>query len=102
MIAQLAGVARAGREILPGIGSGLWDMLGIGANDGSPTLPFQAPPTPFNVEISGSRRFASQSYSLARFKRIGDATGATVNDVTLAVCAGALRRYLAVQKALPK
>ena len=45
---------------------------------------------------------AFSSYSLARFKRIGDATGATVNDVTLAVCAGALRRYLAVQKALPK
>ncbi len=101
LIAQLAGVARAGREILPGIGSGLWDLL-RSVDDGAPALPFQAPPTPFNVEISGSRRFASQSYSLARFKRIGDATGATVNDVTLAICAGALRKYLEVQKALPK
>ena len=101
LIAQLAGVARAGREILPGIGSGLWDLL-RSVDDGAPALPFQAPPTPFNVEISGSRRFASQSYSLARFKRIGDATGATVNDVTLAICAGALRKYLEVQKVLPK
>jgi diacylglycerol O-acyltransferase len=39
---------------------------------------------------------------LARFKRIGVAAGATVNDVTLAVCAGALRKYLEAQKALPK
>jgi hypothetical protein len=65
-------------------------------------LPFQAPPTLFNVEISGSRRFASQSYSLARLKHIGEAAGATVNDVTLAICAGALREYLQAQGQLPK
>jgi len=102
LLGQLANAARAGREILPGIGSGLWDMLRLGQADKASALPFQAPPTPFNVEISGSRRFACQSYSLARFKRIGDAAGATVNDVTLAVCSGALRKYLEVQKALPK
>ena len=112
LLAQLGVAARAGQEILPGIGSGLRDLLFGGsaagmqaANGGGPSamaMPFQAPPTPFNVQISGSRRFASQSYSLARFKRLGDATGATVNDVTLAVCAGALRKYLAVQGKLPK
>ena len=99
---QLANVARAGRDILPGIGSGLWDIVRSGTDDGASALPFDAPPTPFNVEISGSRRFASQSYSLSRFKRIGEAAGATINDVTLAVCAGALRKYLEAQKALPK
>ncbi|MFZ4478726.1 MAG: WS/DGAT/MGAT family O-acyltransferase [Rhodoferax sp.] len=102
LLAQLANAARAGREILPGIGSGLLDILRIGQGNKASALPFQAPPTPFNVEISGSRRFACQSYSLARFKRIGDAAGATVNDVTLAVCSAALRKYLEVQKALPK
>ncbi len=102
LIRQLANVARAGREILPGIGSGLWDIVRSGPADSASALPFQAPPTPFNVEIAGSRRFAAQSYSLARFKCIGEATGATVNDVTLAVCAGALRKYLEVQNALPK
>jgi diacylglycerol O-acyltransferase len=101
LLAQLANAARAGREILPGIGSGLWDMLRLGAGAGA-ALPFQAPPTPFNVEISGSRRFASQSYSLSRLKRIGEATGATVNDVTLAICAGALRKYLQSQDKLPR
>ncbi len=102
LLQQLANVARAGRDILPGVGSGLWDIVRSGSDHSAKALPFQAPPTPFNVEISGSRRFASQSYSLARFKRIGEAAGATVNDVTLAICAGALRKYLEAQKALPK
>ena len=65
-------------------------------------MPFQAPPTPFNVAISGSRRFVAQSYSLERMKRIGTAADATVNDVTLALCASALRRYLLAHDALPK
>ncbi len=102
LLAQLANAARAGREILPGIGSGLLDLLRLGQGDDAAALPFQAPPTPFNVEISGSRRFAAQSYSLARFKRLGEAAGATVNDVTLAICAGALRKYLQAQEALPR
>ena len=102
LLQQLANVARAGRDILPGVGSGLWDIVRSGSDHSASALPFQAPPTPFNVEISGSRRFASQSYSLARFKRIGEAAGATVNDVTLAICAGALRKYLEAQNALPK
>ena len=105
LLQQLAEAARAGREILPGIGSGLWDMLRAGAGAADQpggALPFQAPPTVFNVEISGSRRFAAQSYALSRLKAIGAATGATVNDVTLAICAGALRKYLQAQNKLPK
>jgi len=102
LLQQLASAARAGRDILPGVASGLWDIVRTGEPDSASALPFHAPPTPFNVEISGSRRFAAQSYSLARLKRIGEAAGATVNDVTLAICAGALRKYLEVQKALPR
>lgn len=99
---QLSNVAKAGKEILPGIGSGLWDIVRASYAEGATALPFQAPATPFNVEISGSRRFASQSYSLARFKHLGEVAGATVNDVTLAICAGALREYLLAQNKLPK
>ena len=105
LLQQLSEAARAGREILPGIGSGLWDLLRAGAGAADQVggaLPFQAPPTVFNVEISGSRRFAAQSYPLSRLKAIGAATGATVNDVTLAICAGALRNYLQAKNKLPK
>ncbi|WP_284232961.1 WS/DGAT/MGAT family O-acyltransferase [Mycobacterium antarcticum] len=67
------------------------------------TLPFRAPKTMFNVPIGGARRAAAQSWPLARFKAVKNAAagGVTVNDVVLAMCAGALRAYLLEQDALP-
>ena len=53
-----------------------------------------APSSPLNVPIGPYRRFATVSADLAEFKRIKNAAGATVNDVVLAVSAGALGRYL--------
>ena len=101
LLEQFQNAVVAGRQILPGIASGLWDVVRPATTQDSAALPFQAPPTPFNVEISGSRRFASQSYPIARLKAIGQAASATINDVTLAICAGALREYLLVQNKLP-
>jgi diacylglycerol O-acyltransferase len=65
------------------------------------TLPFGAPRTMFNVPIGGARRVAAQSWSLDRIKSIKQAARVTVNDVVLAMCAGALRHYLVEQNALP-
>ncbi|KAA8957175.1 wax ester/triacylglycerol synthase family O-acyltransferase [Mycobacterium sp.] len=65
------------------------------------TLPFAAPRTMLNVRVGGARRVAAQSYALDRVTRIKRAAGVTVNDVVLAMCAGALRYYLADQHALP-
>jgi diacylglycerol O-acyltransferase len=65
------------------------------------TLPFRAPKTMFNVPIGGARRAAAQSWPLSRIKGVKNATGVTVNDVVLAMCAGALRAYLSEQAALP-
>ncbi len=65
-------------------------------------LPFSAPRTMFNVPITGGRRFAAQSWPLARLRAIGASTGSTLNDVVLAMCAGALRRYLTAADALPE
>jgi diacylglycerol O-acyltransferase len=101
LVEQFQSAVLAGKQILPGIASGLWDVVRPVTSQDSAALPFQAPPTPFNVEISGSRRFASQSYPIARLKAIGQAASATINDVTLAICAGALREYLLVQNKLP-
>ena len=95
-------VLAAGAEIVPGIRSGLRELVRAPEHEGADAQPFHAPPTMFNVRISGSRRFAAQSYALSRFKAIGKAAGATVNDVTLAVCAGAMRRYLMMHDALPE
>ncbi len=65
------------------------------------TLPFGAPKTMFNVPIGGARRVAAQSWPLERLRSIKEAAGVTVNDVVLAMCAGALRGYLVEQNALP-
>lgn len=64
-------------------------------------LPFQAPRSIFNVQITGARRFAAQAWPVDRIKSIRRATGATLNDVVLAMCSGALRRYLLDLGALP-
>jgi diacylglycerol O-acyltransferase len=53
-----------------------------------------APKVPLNVEIGSHRRFAWARSDLDRFKRVKDALGGTVNDVVLAVVAGALREWL--------
>ncbi len=62
---------------------------------------FDAPMSVLNQRISASRRIAAQSYDLQRFYNIADAFGVNQNDVVLAVCAGAIRRYLLTMEALP-
>ncbi len=61
----------------------------------------QAPPTPFNTTITPHRRFAFGSLSLDRIKAVKNRHGVTVNDVVMAICAGALRSYLLDHDALP-
>ncbi len=92
----------AGYRVVPGAIAGLKELLRKSRDDLSDATPYQAPPTMFNVRISSSRRFAAQSYSLARIKKVGKAFGATINDIALAMCAGALRQYLQAHKALPE
>ncbi len=67
----------------------------------SGTLSLSAPKSMFNVPITGARRFAAQSWPMERIRRIGKAGDATVNDVVLAMCSGALRNYLLSMDALP-
>lgn len=64
-------------------------------------LPFEAPPSPFNGIITSRRGFASCSVSRADVDAVREASGASVNDVVLAMCSGAFRRYLAARNALP-
>ena len=52
-----------------------------------------APGSPLNVRIGPHRRFAWVDGDLAVFKAIKNALGGTVNDVVLAVVAGALRTH---------
>ncbi|MEQ8747539.1 wax ester/triacylglycerol synthase family O-acyltransferase [Pyruvatibacter sp.] len=65
-------------------------------------LPFQAPKTPFNTTICKHRRFGIATLSLSRIKDMGTNLDATVNDLVLAISAGALRTYLKSKNQLPK
>ena len=64
-------------------------------------LPGQAPRTILNVPITGSRRFAADSWDLERMRTVAKAADATLNDVVLAMSASALRDYLLAMDALP-
>ncbi|WP_201534718.1 WS/DGAT/MGAT family O-acyltransferase [Psychrobacter ciconiae] len=62
---------------------------------------FDAPKSILNQRISASRRIAAQSYEIERFRSIASEFNVNTNDVILAVCSGAIRRYLLDMNALP-
>lgn len=68
----------------------------------APPTPMSAPPTPINRTITGQRIWNTALLELDRVKNIKNIMGCTLNDVVLAICAGALRRYLEARRALPK
>jgi len=83
-------------------------VLKIGASQASnrdggvlESLDIRAPRVSFNAAVTPHRRFAFGSVDLNKVKGIKRAFGATVNDVVLAMCAGALRRWLLDHGELP-
>lgn len=60
------------------------------------------PKTPFNGPISPHRRFAFGQLPLDAVKAIKSEVGCTVNDVVVALCAGAVREWLLERDALPE
>ena len=73
----------------------------IKGDDSFARLTLNTPRSLFNVPVSQQRRLGTQILSMPRLKAIAEASGATLNDVLLAVVGGAIRRYLIEQKALP-
>jgi diacylglycerol O-acyltransferase len=73
----------------------------LGFGDGLAVPWRHIPHTTINTQVSGARRFVAQSWSVDRVRAVSRATGTTINDVVLAMCSGALRRYLEQQAELP-
>lgn len=84
-----------------GIAPAALEAVRLGLGEQAAALPLQAPYSMLNVPITGSRRFAAQSWPMERIRGVCLPAGATVNDVVLAMSAGALRRYLLERDALP-
>jgi WS/DGAT/MGAT family acyltransferase len=59
------------------------------------------PRTSFNGRVSPHRRFVFGQLSLDEVKEVKNAHGCTVNDVVVAICAGAVRRWLIRHGELP-
>ncbi len=76
---------RARRRAADGL-AGLWEVTW--------NLARPAPRVPLNAEIGPRRDMCWANFDLPSFKHVKNALGGTVNDVTLAVVAGALRRWL--------
>jgi WS/DGAT/MGAT family acyltransferase len=92
-IRQPVRFARVLGEVAPPALRALWERREVEEDDEEETRRAKVPRTRFNGRVSPHRVFDAKTFSLADVKQIRKAVqGATVNDVVLATCGGALRR----------
>jgi diacylglycerol O-acyltransferase / wax synthase len=108
----VAGARNSGEQVVklarsvPTLARTLWHRMRptqaeAALSEHAPHTGWFAPRTPLNVAITNQRAFASLSLPLAEARHISKAQEVTINDVVLAICSGALRRYLSEGDALP-
>lgn len=91
---------------IPGLANAIRPSLaqlrtGHANEDLLPATGLRAPGTPFNAPVSAHRRWAFIDLPLSEVKALRAGSDLTVNDVVMALCAGALRRWLKLHAALP-
>ncbi len=107
-------LAEAGKGLVPGakeVGGAVSDTLKGVIRSGAtwafervepPPIPFTAPRCVLNGKASKDRVWDCAHLDFGRIKAIRGKVSATVNDVVLALCAGALRQYLNGRGELPE
>ncbi len=107
-------LAEAGKGLVPGakgVGGAVTDTLKGVIRSGAtwafervepPPIPFTAPRSVLNGKVSKDRVWDCAHMDLERIKAVRKRVSATVNDVVLTLCAGALRRYLDGRGELPE
>ncbi len=97
-------ITGAGKQLstIPTVAREISKSIQQAKNDPDYVSVFQAPQSILNQPITGSRRFAAQSYPMPRIKALSKKFNATINDIVLAICGSALRDYLISQHALPE
>jgi len=93
---QLGGTVNVARAVQ--------DMASVWAGRNTKiTVPFhKVPRSALSTQLTGARRFVAQSWPFERVRAVGKAFDGTLNDAVMAMCAGALRKQLREQHALPK
>ena len=100
-IDSVAGLAGRTRDAITAVARAAQNPDGDEEHHLLPAAVTPAPPTPWNHTITAHRKFALRSVPMADIKALKNAAGCTVNDVVMAICAGALRAYLIDHDALP-
>ena len=70
--------------------------------DGGLVPIYQAPDSILNGRVTAKRELGVTELAMPRLKRLARSQGATINDVVMAICGGALRHYLLERDSLPK
>ena len=103
VVSAVAHLVRRPTDVLEAVRKGLGDVsrashrIGGAASSALAMARIVArtsPPSPLNAEIGTARTFVTVRTPLAKYKAVRKAHGGTVNDVILAVVAGALRTWL--------
>lgn len=104
-VALVRGLGRV-PKLLGRTATGFRDVVRVrkqhAARGARPPQPFDTPKTSFNGALTPHRFFTAIELPLDDVRAVKGAFGVTVNDVVLAMCAGALRRYLADRGELPE
>jgi WS/DGAT/MGAT family acyltransferase len=101
LVRSIPWVATTPLRIARGVGLLVSSVGRVVREDFLEGLSARPPRTSFNAAVSQHRNFAFSSVSLDEVKRVKNAFGTKLNDVVLALCAGALRRYLHARGELP-
>jgi diacylglycerol O-acyltransferase len=96
LAAKLRGAAKSAREVPELIALNLSHVpQALGLTKGQMPVPFSAPKTLLNQPLTPPRALAAADLPLAAVRKVAKAQGVKVNDVLLALCDAALRRYFA-------
>ncbi len=88
-------------RVLPGTVTTVVDTVRRAMSGDAMASPFTAPQTPFNASINGRRNVAFAQLDLDDVKAVKNHFGVKLNDVVMALVAGALRQYLLDNDVLP-